>query len=73
MTQPYTVLVLRPDYESKNYGQDTFLAHVDAYDAAHAQRLAQKEAADADESTEPDDYHVLLVIEGHHYDRRVDE
>ena len=41
--QPYTVLVLRPDHMATNYGQDTFLAHVEATSPAQAQRIARQE------------------------------
>lgn len=73
-TQPYTVLVLRPDYMATNYGQDTFLAHVEAAGPAQAQRIARREAAAADRSeVSSEDYYTLLLIEGHHDDRRVEE
>ena len=73
-TQPYTVLVLRPDYMATNYGQDTFLAHVEATGPAQAQRMARREAAAADRSeVSSEDYYILLLIEGHHDDRRVEE
>lgn len=73
-TQPYTVLVLRPDYRAANYGQDTFMAHVEATSPAQAQRIARREAAAADRSEgTSEDYYVLLVLEGHQYDRRVEE
>lgn len=72
-TQPYTVLVLRPDYMATNYGQDTFLAHVEATSPAQAQRIARREAAAADRSeVSSEDYYILLVLEGHQYDRRVE-
>lgn len=73
-TGRYTVLVLRPDYAAANYGQDTFLAHVQADDPALAQRLARQEAAAADHREEDsEDYYVLLTVEGHHYDKRTEE
>lgn len=70
---PYTVLVLRPDYAAQNYGQDTFLTQVAAPTILTAQRLAQREAAEADQLDSPQDYHVLLVVEGHHFDLRVED
>ncbi len=70
---PYTVLVLRPDYAAQNYGQDTFLTQVAATTVLAAQRLAQREAAEADHLDSPQDYHVLLVVEGHHFDQRVED
>ena len=73
-TKPYTALVLRPDYMATNYGQDTFLAHVEAASPAQAQRIARREAAAADRSeVSSEDYYILLLIEGHHDDRRVEE
>jgi hypothetical protein len=73
MTKPYTVLVLRPDYESQNYGQDTFLSHVNAPTVLEAQHLARAEAAEADQCEAPEDYYIQLVIEGHHYDIQVED
>lgn len=71
--QPYTVLVLRPDYMATNYGQDTFLAHVEATSPAQAQRIARQQAANADRSEAfSEDYYILLALEGHHYDKRVE-
>lgn len=69
----YTVLVLRPDYASQNYGQDTFLSHVTAPTVAAAQRLARIEACNADGNDAPEDYHIQLVVEGHHHDIQVDD
>lgn len=71
----YTVLVLRPDYTASDYGQDTFLAHVEAIDVLTAQETAQEEAyrgdfpgIDMDEHdpvSSSADYFVLAVFEGH--------
>lgn len=78
----YTVLLLRPDYIASDYGQDTYLAWVEADDVAEAQVLAQREAYqsdvppdddDYDESANRPDYHVLLVVEGHLKDLSVQE
>ena len=61
----YTVLLLRPDYIASDYGQDTYLAWVEADDVAEAQVLAQLEAAEADREKEPSDYYTLFVAAGH--------
>lgn len=78
----YTVLLLRPDYIASDYGQDTYLAWVEADDVATAQVLAQREAYQADvppddddydESAHRPDYHVLIVVEGHMVNMAVQE
>lgn len=70
----YTVLLLRPDYIADDYGQDTYLAHVEAIDVLTAQETAQREAYQSDvppdddgydESAYRPDYFVLAVFEGH--------
>ena len=72
MTKPYTVLLLRPDYMTDNYGQDTFQTWVLAPDVAAAIRAAQEganaaDAAGVEELGSPEDYFALAVYEGHHY------
>lgn len=74
MIRPYTVLLLRPDYMTDNYGQDTYQAWVLAADVATATRAAQEganasDAAGAEELGSPEDYFALAVYEGHHYNR----
>ena len=70
----YTVLLLRPDYIASNYGQDTYLAWVEAPSVEEAQVLAQREAYQSDVPPDDDshdesscrpDYYVLFVAEGH--------
>lgn len=69
----YTVLLLRPDYMTSDFGQDTYLAHVEADSVAEAQALAQHEAYRSDVPPDDDDhdgsaclgYYVLLVVGGH--------
>lgn len=75
----FTVLVLKPDYIANAFGQDTFLAYVEAYEVAAAQELAQLQASNADcntdaerEDANPEDYHILSVFEGHHTDIKED-
>lgn len=76
MIKPYTVLLLRPDYMTDNYGQDTYQSWVLAVDVAAAIRAAQEganasDAAGVEELGSPEDYFVLAVYEGHHYNRAV--
>lgn len=80
----YTVLLLRPDYTTADYGEDTYMAHVEADGVPAAIEVAQLEAVECDfegiydEGADPDDfpsvrlghYLPLLVIEGHHNDAR---
>lgn len=46
--KPYTVLILRPDYVTDDYGQNTYLTHVKAIDVHEARKIAQKEVAASD-------------------------
>lgn len=64
----YTVLLLRPDTIANPFGQDTFLAHVEAEDVELAVEAAQADAAEADGLDDSTSYHPLLVIAGHHSD-----
>lgn len=69
----FTVLLLRPDYQTENFGQDTYHAHVEAPCVATAIALARQEAMVADshpfeDIPDPDeikDYFVLAAYEGH--------
>lgn len=64
----YSVLLLRPDYMTDNFGQDTYYAHVTASTPEGAIEAAKLDVlmADASKEGDKDDYAVLLVIEGHH-------
>lgn len=71
----YTVLLLRPDYVANTFGQDTYMTHIEAENIAAAQIAAQEEAVFADRADDydnihPDDYAVLMVVEGHHLDKK---
>lgn len=76
MSKPYTVLLLYPDYIANNYGQDTYLACVEAPNVELAVGLAQDMAAAAsktpgnkdEDEHDPDDFYPLLTIAGHHDD-----
>jgi len=68
----YTVLLLYPEYLADEYGEETYLAHVSVNDTTEAIYAARLEAAfeftttdEDDEFTNPDDFFVLLVCEGH--------
>lgn len=61
----YTVVLLRPDYVTDDYGHDVVVAHVEEKDVVSAQRTAQKEVSLKDEQQFPEDYHILAVFEGH--------
>lgn len=67
---PFTVLLLRPEHITDNYGPDTFTIHVYAATPAAAVKIAQENAAksDANDSAEPEDYRPLLTTPGHIHD-----
>jgi hypothetical protein len=64
--------MLYPDYLAENYGEETYLAWVNAANPKEAVKLAQEEATKAQENpdtvTDPADFVPLLVIKGHHDD-----
>lgn len=65
--QPYSVLLLYPDYLNDT-GTETYYAFVEARDAIDAIAIAKGQAA-AEESVDindPDDFTPLLVTQGHH-------
>ena len=68
MNQPYTVLLLRPDYGTNNYGQDTYLDWIEAADPKEAMSQAQRNACVLDGEDCADDYFVLACFEGTHQD-----
>ena len=69
----YTVLLLRPDYLAENYGQDTYMDHVEAttpagaVDEARGRAVSIDYGADVADAT-PEDYFALAVFAGHHDD-----
>jgi len=69
--QPYTVLMVLPDYLAHGYGVDTYLAHVEAENVEQAQKEGQKEALyemvpdDTMSDYDPEDFFVCFVCEGH--------
>lgn len=70
--EQFTVLVARPDYVA-NDNLDTFMAHVTTASVAAAQKEARAQAAAADEEEYPEDYAILLVVRGHHFDIQVQD
>lgn len=70
--RPYTVLLLRPDYIAEPYGQDTYLAHVEAENPDEAVVAGQIRVWNVDKGDDAGtpwtDYHPLLVLDGHLYD-----
>lgn len=68
---PWTVLLLTPDYEADTYGQDSYLAHVEADGTEAAVREARMQMAETFEDFDPDnedDLFVIAVFAGHHQD-----
>ena len=67
---PYTVILLYPDYMTDNYGQETYLAHVEAPDTATAVAKARKAAMKANPGSidTPTDLFVTACFAGHHAD-----
>lgn len=69
---PYTVILLYPDYIANTYGHDTYMAEVLAENVDDAITEAWLEACSEnvfDEEENPqEDWHVVAVIAGHHKD-----
>lgn len=66
---PFTVLLLYPDYIASNFGHETYMCTVNAPDAREAITLARTQAMQANETCDDgEDFHVLLVIAGEHND-----
>jgi hypothetical protein len=70
----YTVVLMRPDYATGDFGQDCYVASVEAEDEYRAVKVGQAEVVSVDvrDGTIPDeryakgdDYYPLLVFEGH--------
>lgn len=67
----FTVILLRPDYMCSDvpYGQDTYVAHVEAKNWDKAIKAAQQEVFDADTQDdlgplEPTDYALCVMFDG---------
>ena len=70
MKLEWTILLLRPDYTTDNYGQDTYMTHITATTAVRALELARKEACEADKNGPEcrEDYYCLSCVPGAHID-----
>jgi hypothetical protein len=73
--QKFTVVLLRPDYlasdDAGGYGQDVYVALVQASNEIAAAASGQAEVFTADtadqlEPNDPEDYAPVLVLAGHH-------
>lgn len=66
--RPYSVLLLYPDYACETFGHDTYYAFVEARDPIEAVKIAQRQAVAAQQCLvfPPDEFHPLLVTQGHH-------
>jgi hypothetical protein len=74
MKTKFTVVLMRPNYVADTYGQDCYVAYVEAANVYRAREEGQKEAWESDNNgfagegspkDSPDDYHPLLVFKGH--------
>ena len=67
---PYSVLLLYPDYATGDFGKDSYYTHVMAAHPAGAVEAARQECDDQAKRTGEDrlgdDLEPLLVIAGHH-------
>lgn len=68
----YTVILLRPDYVTNNYGQDTYMECVEAADPsaalAEVRRMVIEVDGDDGAGADPTDYFCIALIEGEHND-----
>ena len=66
----YTVLLMRPDYMTDDYGSDTYLGWVEAKSPTGAIKQAQAEAVahDDGEQDRASDYAPVVTLEGWHRD-----
>jgi len=69
--QPYTVLMITPDYLSNAYGHDSYCAWVEAENVEQAQLRGQEDAVreltdpDDTDPSRPEDFFIVFVCEGH--------
>jgi len=64
----FTIIMLYPDYLAHNYGEETYVAHVESEDLQLAIRAAQLEASKANaenETVRPVDFAVIFACDGH--------
>lgn len=66
--QPFTVILLVPDYAASTFGQDIFTAHASGADRNAAIADAQRQAEEAyphHDIEDPSDFHPLATFKGH--------
>jgi hypothetical protein len=71
MKLPYTVILLYPDFLSDNYGEETYVAWVEAESPEEAVKLGQKQVLNANANPEgcrAIDFYPIFACEGHHRD-----
>lgn len=71
MTNKFTVILLRPDYlcDDTPYGQEVYVAYVEANDCSSALKTAQQEVFDVDTAIELEvndytDYALCVMFDG---------
>lgn len=76
VSSKFTVILLRPDYLTGNYGQDTYMTTVDANTPETALKTARERVIEGDNDDveeflkhhELTDYHCIALIAGDHKD-----
>lgn len=66
-THKYTVILLRPDYATNDFGQDTLVVYAEGADPVQAVAKARKDVAKADgldKGNKGADYFVIAVMPG---------
>lgn len=65
-THKYTVILLRPDYATSDFGQDTLVVYAEGVDPVQAVANARKDAVKADGFRRDwgKDYFVVAVVAG---------
>ena len=61
---PFTVVLIYPDYASSDYPSQNYTAHVEADNVSHAITKAQEEVAN--HRSQADDFLPIAVMRGHH-------
>lgn len=62
----YTVILIYPDYLADNYGEEFYIAHVEAETTSRALALAQKYAFESNGGANfPEDFALCAIFHGH--------
>ena len=73
-TKTYTVILLRPDYATSNYGQDTWCGEGKGATPKEAMEDAKRSLMeDDDDIKDTDDLFVIACIEGNHDDHSMEQ